>query len=35
MLPGVRKPLEYYTRSLLFSAEARARWVEPDLKPLA
>jgi hypothetical protein len=28
-------PLEYYTRALLFSAEARARWVEPDLKPLA
>jgi hypothetical protein len=28
-------PLEYYTRDRLFSAEARASWVEPDLKPLA
>ncbi len=28
-------PLTFYTRSLLFSAEARAGWVEPDLKPLA
>ncbi len=27
-------PLAHYTRALLFSAEARARWVEPDLKPL-
>ncbi|MDT7687949.1 MAG: hypothetical protein QOE46_708 [Acidobacteriota bacterium] len=27
-------PLEYYTRTRLFSAEARMRWVEPDLKPL-
>jgi hypothetical protein len=27
-------PLEHYTRELLFSWEARARWVEPDLKPL-
>src|ERR1051325_8543258 len=23
-------PLEYYTRELLFSTEARAKWVEPD-----
>jgi hypothetical protein len=28
-------PLEYYSRALLFSHEARARWVEPDLRPLA
>lgn len=27
-------PLEYYTRGRLFSPEARAAWVEPDLKPL-
>lgn len=27
-------PLAYYTRERLFSAEARAGWVEPDLKPL-
>lgn len=27
-------PLEHYTRELLFSPEARAHWVEPDLKPL-
>jgi hypothetical protein len=27
-------PLEYYTRGRLFSPEARASWVEPDLKPL-
>ena len=27
-------PLEYYTRGRLFSPEARAGWVEPDLKPL-
>ncbi|HEX5706432.1 MAG TPA: hypothetical protein VFX96_04010 [Pyrinomonadaceae bacterium] len=27
-------PLEFYTRELLFSFEARARWVEPDLKTL-
>ena len=27
-------PLSYYTRERLFSPEARARWVEPDLKPL-
>ena len=27
-------PLEHYTRERLFSAEARAGWVEPDLKPL-
>lgn len=29
-----RLPFEYYTRERLFSAEARAGWVEPDLKPL-
>lgn len=29
-----RLPLEYYTRERLFSAEARAAWAEPDLKPL-
>ena len=28
-------PLVYYTRERLFSAEARAAWVEPDLRPLA
>ena len=28
-------PLEYYTRERLFSAEARAAWVEPDLKTLS
>ncbi|HVF48581.1 MAG TPA: hypothetical protein VNA19_00760, partial [Pyrinomonadaceae bacterium] len=27
-------PLEYYSRARLFSAEARARWVEPDLQAL-
>jgi len=27
-------PLEFYSRGLLFSPEARARWAEPDLKPL-
>jgi hypothetical protein len=27
-------PLSYYTRERLFSPEARAAWVEPDLKPL-
>src|SRR5689334_19689312 len=27
-------PLEHYTRARLFSPEARAAWVEPDLKPL-
>jgi hypothetical protein len=27
-------PLVHYTRELLFSPEARAHWVEPDLKPL-
>jgi hypothetical protein len=26
--------LEYWTRARLFSAEARRRWVDPDLKPL-
>jgi cellobiose-specific phosphotransferase system component IIA len=27
-------PLAHYTRELLFSPDARANWVEPDLKPL-
>jgi hypothetical protein len=27
-------PLAHYTRERLFSPEARANWVEPDLKPL-
>ncbi len=27
-------PLEYYSRELLFSWEARLAWTEPDLKPL-
>lgn len=27
-------PLRHYTRARLFSTEARASWVEPDLKPL-
>jgi hypothetical protein len=27
-------PLSYYTRDRLFSPEARAAWVEPDLRPL-
>ena len=27
-------PLKHYTRELLFSPEARAAWVEPDLKPI-
>jgi hypothetical protein len=27
-------PLAHYTRELLFSPEARAAWVEPDLQPL-
>jgi hypothetical protein len=27
-------PLAYYTRERLMSAEARAHWVEPDLRPL-
>lgn len=27
-------PLEHYSRARLFSAEARAGWVEPDLKAL-
>ena len=31
---GKGLPLEHYTRGRLFSAEARAGWVEPDLKPL-
>lgn len=26
-------PLEYYSRDRLMSREARAHWVEPDLKP--
>lgn len=29
-----RLPFEYYTRERLFSSEARAAWVEPDLKSL-
>ena len=31
---GTRLPLEYYSRELLFSWEARLQWTEPDLKPL-
>ena len=27
-------PLEYYSRERLMSLEARANWVEPDLKAL-
>ena len=27
-------PLRHYTRERLFSAEARASWVEPDLQPV-
>ncbi|HEX8556604.1 MAG TPA: hypothetical protein VF668_00650 [Pyrinomonadaceae bacterium] len=27
-------PLRHYTRALLFSPEARASWVAPDLRPL-
>lgn len=27
-------PLQYYSRDLLMSWEARTNWVEPDLKPL-
>jgi len=27
-------PLQYYSRELLFSTQARLHWVEPDLKPL-
>jgi hypothetical protein len=27
-------PLAYYTRDVLFSDEARARWIEPNLKSL-
>lgn len=27
-------PLEYYSRDLLMSCQARISWVEPDLKPL-
>jgi len=27
-------PFEYYSREYLMSGEARADWVEPDLKPL-
>lgn len=30
-----RLPLEYYTRERLFSSEARAAWIEPDLKRLS
>jgi hypothetical protein len=28
-------PLQYYSRERLFSDEARAAWVDPDLRPLA
>jgi hypothetical protein len=28
-------PLTYYSAERLFSEEARARWMEPDLKPLS
>lgn len=27
-------PLEHWSRDLLFGAQARAHWVEPDLQPL-
>jgi hypothetical protein len=27
-------PLHYYSREVLFSEEARARWIEPDCRPL-
>lgn len=27
-------PFEYYSRELIQSPEAKASWVEPDLKPL-
>lgn len=30
-----RLPLEYYTRERLMSSEARAEWIEPDLKSLS
>lgn len=30
-----RLPLEYYSRELLMSWEARKDWVEPDLKPVS
>ena len=29
-----RLPLAYYSHDRLFGAEARERWVEPDLQPL-
>ncbi|MEM6630227.1 MAG: hypothetical protein AAF694_11180 [Bacteroidota bacterium] len=28
-------PLIYYSRDLLFSVEARKRWIAPDLRPLS
>lgn len=28
-------PFSYYSREVLFSAEARRRWVEPDLAPIS
>ncbi len=28
-------PLQYWSKPVLFSKEARADWVEPDLKPLS
>lgn len=34
VLGDSRAPLEYYSRELLMSAEARRNWVEPDLRPL-
>jgi hypothetical protein len=27
-------PLAHYSRERLFSADARSRWIEPDIKPL-
>jgi len=30
----VNAPLEFYSADLLWSAEARKQWIEPDLKPL-
>ena len=33
-LGNARLVFEYYSKVLLWSAEARAKWVQPDLKPL-
>ena len=33
-LGDARLVFEYYSDGLLWSAEARAKWVQPDLKPL-